>query len=77
MSELNRIIKVILIIVLFNNLSFSQEKQDYTSKVPKYTFGTTLSEQEDQLKNNPLMLRFAASRKKNGCRQISSGLSLY
>jgi beta-fructofuranosidase len=37
--------------------------QDYTSKVPKYTFGTTLSEQEKQLKNNPLLKRFEASRK--------------
>lgn len=37
---------------------------DYTSRVPKFTFGKTLSEQESQLKTNPLMLRFAESRKK-------------
>ena len=37
---------------------------DYTSRVPKFTFGRTLAEQEAQLKANPLMLRFAASRKK-------------
>ena len=37
---------------------------DYTSKVPKYTFATSLEEQEKQLETNPLMLRFAASRKK-------------
>jgi len=37
---------------------------DYTSKVPEFTFANTLVEQEKQLKNNPLMLRFAASRLK-------------
>jgi beta-fructofuranosidase len=36
---------------------------DYTSKVPKFTFANTLAEQEKQLKNNPLILRFAESRK--------------
>jgi beta-fructofuranosidase len=35
----------------------------YTSATPHFTFGKTLKEQEDQLKNNPLMLRFAESRK--------------
>ena len=34
-----------------------------TSTVPKYTFAKTLAEQEDQLKSNPMMERFAASRK--------------
>ncbi len=37
---------------------------DYTSKVPKFTFANTLAEQEKQLKNNPLMKRFAESRAK-------------
>ena len=37
---------------------------DYTSKVPKFIFANTLSEQEDQLKTNPLILRFAASRRR-------------
>ena len=36
----------------------------YTSKVPQYKFGNTINEQEAQLKTNPLVLRFAASRKK-------------
>ena len=35
----------------------------YTSATPHFTFGKTLKEQEDQLKNNPLILRFAESRK--------------
>lgn len=37
---------------------------DYTSKVPKFTFSKTLAEQEAELRNNPLMLRFAESRKR-------------
>jgi len=35
----------------------------YTSATPKFAFGKTLKQQEDQLKNNPLILRFAESRK--------------
>ena len=34
----------------------------YTSKVPKFSFATTLEEQEEQLKTNPLMERFRKSR---------------
>ncbi len=37
---------------------------DFTSRVPKFTFGRTLREQEAQLKTNPLILRFKESRKK-------------
>jgi beta-fructofuranosidase len=45
--------------------AFAEERQpDYTSRVPKFTFADTLAEQEAQLKTNPLILRFAASRKK-------------
>ena len=40
------------------------DKPPYISPVPKFTFAKTLAEQEQQLKNNPLMLRFAESRKK-------------
>ena len=36
---------------------------DYTSKVPRYTFADTLEKQETQLKGNPLLERFAASRR--------------
>jgi beta-fructofuranosidase len=36
---------------------------NYTSCVPQFTFGKTLAEQEAQLKDNPLMKRFAESRK--------------
>jgi beta-fructofuranosidase len=37
---------------------------DYTSKVPKFKFATTLAEQEAQLKTNPLLQRMNESRKK-------------
>jgi len=40
-----------------------KERKDNTSLIPKFTFATTLEEQEAQLKTNPLMLRFARSRK--------------
>ena len=42
----------------------AQQPADYTSRVPAFTFGAALDEQERQLKENPLMLRFAASRAK-------------
>ena len=51
-----------------NNLGkFSEPKvdnHDYSSKVPKFTFSNNLEEQEQQLKNNPLLLRFKESRAK-------------
>jgi beta-fructofuranosidase len=37
----------------------------YPSQTPRFTFAETLEEQEEQLKTNPLMLRFAASRLKH------------
>ena len=36
---------------------------DYTSKVPQYKFSSTLKKQERELKKNPLLKRFAKSRK--------------
>jgi beta-fructofuranosidase len=62
----------LLILLLINYQAIAQQKPvsltsnlvDYTSKVPQYNFATTLKEQEEQLKSNPLLLRFAASRKK-------------
>lgn len=43
---------------------WAQEKPDYASKVPRYSFGHTLAEQEAQLDTNKLMQRFAESRKR-------------
>ena len=37
--------------------------EDFTSKVPHYTFAETLEEQEEQLKTNPLMQRLNDYRK--------------
>jgi len=46
--------------------SFAAEEQpDNTSRVPKFTFADTLDEQEAQLKSNPLLARFAESRRRN------------
>ena len=45
-------------------ITLGKEKSDYTSRVPKYSFANTLKEQESQLETNPLMLRFAESRKR-------------
>jgi len=39
-----------------------EDKPDYTSPVPQYEFPTTLEKQEEALKTNPLMQRFAESR---------------
>jgi beta-fructofuranosidase len=39
------------------------KQPDFTSRVPKFTFADTLEEQEAQLKDNPLLQRFAESRK--------------
>ena len=50
---------------LWNHHSIAQADQPpYISPVPKFTFAKTLAEQEQQLKSNPLLLRFAESRKK-------------
>lgn len=43
--------------------SQTESQPDYTSRVPKYTFGDTLEEQEAQLKTNPMIQRFIESRK--------------
>ncbi|MDH3650127.1 MAG: hypothetical protein OEQ53_10615, partial [Saprospiraceae bacterium] len=40
------------------------EHPDYTSKVPQFTFSSTLEEQEEELESNPLMLRFREDRKR-------------
>jgi beta-fructofuranosidase len=41
-----------------------EDGEDYTSIVPSYTFSTTMEEQEEELKTNPLLLRFKESREK-------------
>ena len=53
-----------LLLFLLHNSFAQQNAADYTSKVPQYTFATSLEEQEEQLKTNPLMLRLIESRRK-------------
>ncbi len=51
-------------VVARQRASTQATQTDYTSRVPRFKFAETLAEQEAELKTNPLMLRFAASRKK-------------
>ena len=45
------------------NLSGQTASTNFKSKVPKFTFSNDLSSQEEELKNNPLVLRMNESRK--------------
>jgi len=54
----------VLVLMGCHQLSAQADNPPYVSAVPKATFAKTLTEQEQQLKTDPLMLRFAASRKK-------------
>ena len=54
-----------LIATFFYSRSEAQPDQPpYVSRVPKYNYATTLDEQEKQIKTDPLVLRFAESRKR-------------
>ena len=56
-----------LFILFFFFFSLGQAQtpsSDFVSKVPKFSFGATLQEQEIQLKDNPLMKRMIESRKR-------------
>ena len=63
-----KIVTVLLFAVLGNFGYFQSAAQadqpPYISPVPKYNYATTLEEQEKQIKTNPLVLRFAESRKR-------------
>jgi beta-fructofuranosidase len=55
----------LMLLLIHQGSAYGQEqKRDNTSKVPKYTFGASLQEQEEQLKTNPLLIRMNESRKK-------------
>jgi len=58
--------KMIWLIFLFGlqPAGAQEEPEDYSSPVPRYTFSTTLEEQEEEIKTNPLLLRFKESREK-------------
>ena len=59
---------VFLLLILFltgyRDSTAQTDKISNLSRSPHYTFATTLAEQEEQLRTNPIMLRFAESRKK-------------
>ncbi len=69
-NKMTAIVRMTTVIALITGIGLAKQSlaqgnpTDYTSKVPKYTFANTLEEQEAQLKTNPLLLRFAESRKK-------------
>ena len=53
-------------LLLFHLQIFAQaDKPPFVSAVPKYTFPETLQGQEEALKTNPTLIRFAESRKKD------------
>src|SRR4051794_34721705 len=68
MPLIMRIVVLLLAEIGICPLSFAQHDttEDYTSRVPKYTFANTLQQQEEELKTLPLMLRFIESRKTLG-----------
>ncbi|MBI4625391.1 MAG: glycoside hydrolase family 32 protein [Verrucomicrobia bacterium] len=45
-------------------LSAQEKARDYTSKAPRFTFANSLPEQQQQLENNPLLLRFREARRR-------------
>ncbi len=60
MNKITGIFFCLICFFLHSVSAFAQK--DYTSKVPRFTFGTSGSEQEKQLKDNLLIKRFQASR---------------
>jgi beta-fructofuranosidase len=52
-------------VILGSQQTFAQADQPpYISPVPKFNFANTLNEQQQQLKSNPLLVRFAEARKR-------------
>lgn len=55
---------VLLGLLGYYQSSGQADQPPFISPVPKFTFAKTLAEQEEQLKTNPLLMRFAESRKR-------------
>jgi beta-fructofuranosidase len=57
---------LLLLFIISGNCHSAEQTNNIRniSATPQYTFATTLAEQQAELKSNPLMLRFAESRKK-------------
>ena len=54
----------LMVLLVCHQATGQPDKPPYISAVPKFTFAETLAEQEAQLKTNPIVLRFAESRKR-------------
>lgn len=64
-SRVRRAVGLILLAAATSALSAAQPPStDYRSKVPQYRFSTTLEAQERELRDNPLLQRMNASRRK-------------
>ena len=61
MNNYHNLLFFLICISLYSTSAFAQK--DYTSKVPKFTFETSLPEQEKQLEENLLIKRFQKSRR--------------
>src|SRR3990170_1778455 len=65
MKELINAILVFSTVLMAGLGSYAQpDRTPYVSAAPKFTFGETLAEQEEELRSNPLIQRFAESRKR-------------
>lgn len=65
MKSLTSYILLYFIVLFACNRSYGQaDKPPYISAVPKYTFSAILEEQNQELESNPIVQRFADSRKK-------------
>jgi beta-fructofuranosidase len=64
MKKLSGLGLIVLVLFTYHQSIAQPDKPPFISPVPKFTFAETLKEQEEQLKADPLMLRFAESRKK-------------
>ena len=65
MKRIKAFVHLCIVAALMSGYAFGEDKKpDYTSKVPQFTFADTLVKQQEQLEKNPLILRFAESRKK-------------
>jgi len=58
------ILSVVIILIGYHQTAGQADRPPFISAVPKSTFARTLQEQEQQLKNDPLVMRFADSRKR-------------
>lgn len=57
-------VPIILILTLYCIETSGQDKIDYISKVPKFNYPSTLDSQVIKLENDPLLIRFAESRRR-------------